>query len=87
MEFVNAIQTSFIKYFDFSTRSSRSEYWYFTLFISLITFIAVFIEYNPDPIDSEYTYTTYSEIILQTILIIPSTSLSVRRLHDINRSG
>ena len=59
MEFVNAIRTSLQKYFDFSTRSSRSE----------------------------YTYITNSEIIFDIIFTIPSISLSVRRLHDINRSG
>ena len=99
MGFTEAVKISFRKYFDFSTRSLRSEYWFFTLFIQIIYLLAIiysfFIEYL---IDGEIFH---SEVIsdllmLSTIIIffivslgttIPFIALCTRRLHDINRSG
>ena len=37
MNFITAIKTCFRKYADFSGRASRSEYWYFALFIALVS--------------------------------------------------
>ena len=93
MQFVDDVATSFRKYFDFSSRSSRSEYWFFTLFVFLICLVGYFIEYLIigdallDKLLSEPPIITNSEIIIYLATLIPSTSLSVRRLHDVNRSG
>jgi uncharacterized membrane protein YhaH (DUF805 family) len=91
MEFVNAINISLKKYFDFSTRSSRSEYWFFTLFVLLVSIIGYFLEYlfyqDLFLIKLDSGQMTYSELIVNILLTIPGVSLSVRRLHDINRSG
>ena len=38
MDFSSAISICFKKYFDFSGRASRSEFWYFVLFVSLLLF-------------------------------------------------
>ena len=35
LSFPDAVKKCFKKYFDFKGRASRSEYWYFTLFIVL----------------------------------------------------
>ena len=91
MEFVNAINISLKKYFDFSTRSSRSEYWFFTLFVFLVSIIGYFLEYlfyqDLFLIKLDSGQMTHSELIVNILLTIPGVSLSVRRLHDINRSG
>lgn len=60
--------------FDFNTRSSRAEFWWFTLFQILISVAIIIIL----PVLS----TLFSLIIL-----IPAISVSIRRLHDIKKSG
>jgi uncharacterized membrane protein YhaH (DUF805 family) len=93
MGFINDIKTSFRKYFDFSSRSSRSEYWFFSLFVFLISIAGYFIEYIIigdalfEKLLAEPPVKTYSEIIITLAILTPSISLSVRRLHDVNRSG
>ena len=63
------------KYAVFSGRARRAEYWYFYLFNFLIGFVLALI----------------SEGILAGIYslgtLIPGLAVSVRRLHDTNRSG
>ena len=63
------------KYFDFSGRSQRAEYW-IPLFINLFLFI-VLTSLELDILAGIF-------ILIQ---VIPSWSVSVRRLHDIGRSG
>jgi len=93
MQFVDDVKRSFIKYFDFSSRSSRSEYWFFTLFVFLIYLLGYFIEYLItgdalfDKLLAEPSIITNSEIIIYLATVIPTSSLYVRRLHDVNRSG
>ena len=93
MQFVDDVKRSFTKYFDFSSRSSRSEYWFFTLFVFLIDLLGYFIEYLItgdalfDKLLAEPSIITNSEIIIYLATVIPTSSLYVRRLHDVNRSG
>ena len=73
-----AVGICFKKYFVLKGRASRSEYWYFYLF-SLILYIIPFIIGGED-----------ADIfigLLFLILTIPSITVSVRRLHDIDKSG
>lgn len=75
----------FSRYFEFSGRSSRAEYWYFTAlmwFISLLILLAqeLFGEMAEVPL-------TAVNALFGLATFIPSISVGVRRLHDINRSG
>jgi uncharacterized membrane protein YhaH (DUF805 family) len=60
--------------FDFNTRSSRAEFWWFTLFQILISVAIIIIL----PVLS----TLFSLIVL-----IPGIAVAIRRLHDIGKSG
>jgi uncharacterized membrane protein YhaH (DUF805 family) len=77
------------KYTNFSDRASRQEFWLYTLAITLLSIIVSII----DPMISGVSWTESMDsfVTLSTILsiatFIPSLSVSVRRLHDINRSG
>ena len=71
---LNGIKLSFIKYFDFKTRSSRSEYNYFLAFIFFAEIILTLIDETIG-------------VIFSLAVLIPALSLSFRRLHDINKSG
>jgi uncharacterized membrane protein YhaH (DUF805 family) len=75
MDFVTAIKTCFTKYVGFAGRAPRSEYWYFTLFAAVLS-IALQTA-NLDQV----------AIFLSVVLFLPSLAVSVRRLHDIDRSG
>ena len=96
MSFVEAVKQYFIRWNDFNTRSSRSEYWWATLFAtfapSLFGFAVGFF------IGFTFSYAGFSEDVTMTIVgiaafamqiffIIASTALVVRRLHDVDKSG
>ena len=66
-------------YATFDGRATRSEYWYFILFNTIIS-IALLI------IDEIATGGILSIVYLLAILI-PSIAVATRRLHDINKSG
>ena len=82
VSFPEAVKLAFKNFFNFSDRSSRSEYWYFTLFIVLIligaTFLAALMPYVVFAIILPIGY---------IVCLIASLSLGVRRLHDIDRRG
>jgi uncharacterized membrane protein YhaH (DUF805 family) len=83
MGFTQAISSGFANYFNFKTRSSRSAYWYFVLFLAIVGLVTAIIDIgvfgasNIGPLNTIFTLAT----------LIPSIAVSVRRLHDIGRSG
>ncbi|UYM17088.1 DUF805 domain-containing protein [Endozoicomonas euniceicola] len=68
------------QYAVFSGRARRKEYWMFTLFNLLIAFAISFIEIMLGG------YGTIGSLYILAVLI-PAIAVSVRRLHDIDRSG
>jgi uncharacterized membrane protein YhaH (DUF805 family) len=102
MGFGEAIKTCFGKYASFTGRARRSEFWWFFLFWWLGTVIINLIDnaaglvlnLGTDTIDTSsgvITFTSGGLGILSTIwglvLLLPFLSVTVRRLHDTNRSG
>lgn len=80
----NALISSVKKTFDFKSRAGRIEYFSFVLVFSGII---KFIEKLVDPhisFDSEFLSVSF---LFSLVFIITQTSVSVRRLHDINLSG
>ena len=41
MSFIKSINNAFVKCFDFKTRATRSEFWYFYLFTTVIGFMGL----------------------------------------------
>ena len=82
VSFPTAVKLAFKNYFNFSDRSSRSEYWFFVLFIFLLE-IASFFLVTILPADTSAVIT----IVLYILYIIPSISVAVRILHDIDMRG
>ena len=78
------------QYSDFSTRARRKEYWMYSLFLTLFTFVVMFmdttlgLDFNMYDVSLGYGW-LYTIFSLATIL--PSLAVSVRRLHDIGKSG
>ena len=73
-------------YFKFSGRATRSEYWYFVLFGLLFSLAAMLIDFSIGTFYIEEGIGIFSSIYTLTILI-PSLAVTVRRLHDTNRSA
>lgn len=85
MGFFEAIKICLKKYATFSGRASRSEFWYFQLFIIIIIFAYPLLLFIIMP---ELLQIRGALILIFFIAIsIPSYAVSCRRLHDINRSG
>ncbi|MFM2344980.1 MAG: hypothetical protein RLZZ210_1592 [Pseudomonadota bacterium] len=89
------------RYADFKGRSSRSEYWYFLLFY-LIIFIILYSCVGKTAVDILLLGKSLNEaflggigffivlillIIFVLVSLIPSISITIRRLHDVGRSG
>ena len=85
MSFGQSIKTCFGKYIDWNGRASRSEFWYFQLFLFILYFIAGQIDSFVLGTELGQIGTTYIIVILGTML--PALCAQIRRLHDVNRSG
>ena len=72
---IAALQDGFNRYADFSGKSTRSQYWYFALGTTLITFAA-----------SLAAGEMFGNFVA-LITILPSISTAVRRMHDVGKSG
>lgn len=72
VSFGEAIKLYFVNYVNFTGRSTRSEYWWVVLFNILVSIVLAFIP--------------YVGYVISLAFIIPSLSLSIRRLHDIGKS-
>ena len=69
VNFQNAIRICFVKYADFTGRASRPEFWWFTLFMLLLT----------------AAFTSVSETfgsIFQIAMLLPFLAVGARRLRD-----
>lgn len=86
MDFKTALQTCLReKYADVKGRASRSEFWWFILFVVIVSMIlglvdtALFkpIAYQTGPLSA----------IFSLIVLIPTITVTARRLHDQNMSG
>lgn len=75
---INSVVICFSRYFDFEGRSSRSEFWHWQLFRVLLFLSLTFLE---TILFSGLNFT------FNLFLLIPEISVSIRRLHDTNKSG
>ena len=86
MHFIESTKNYFLKWNDFSTRISRSEFWWGNLGVTITSIIVNFaLVFLSDLVGF------FSGVVLlvpfQIFVLIASTALAVRRLHDINKSG
>ena len=96
MNFTDAVKAYFLKWNDFRSRSSRSEYWWATLFVTLASFPLGFIIGFVTTflfLIAGFSDTTMEIVVgivmlpIQIFIIIASTCLVIRRLHDVDKSG
>lgn len=92
MTFSQSIRTVFSKYATFQGRAGRPEFWWWVLFVILVSLVTQFIDgflIGPllgfDAFDSDGGQPL--SLLVSLGFLLPNLAVSVRRLHDIDRSG
>lgn len=79
MTFTEAVRSVFQNYANFNGRAMRSEFWYWQLFTVLVNIVIGIFQAGTDAPTLGFA--------VGLVLLIPGLTVSVRRLHDTNRSG
>lgn len=74
------------KYATFTGRARRKEFWFFELFVLLIALVLSLSDRMLGLLDDESGVGVLSGVFYLA-MFIPSLAVSVRRLHDTDRSG
>lgn len=82
MNFSTAVSTCFSNYVTFSGRAPRSEYWNWVLFVLIASVVLTAIDYGVFGYQAGLISGIFSLIVF-----LPGWAVTVRRLHDIGRSG
>jgi uncharacterized membrane protein YhaH (DUF805 family) len=72
---IESISDGFKRYAEFSGVSSRSQYWYFILGTTVISFII------------QSLLGDFGGNIFTLATIVPTIAVAVRRMHDVGKSG
>lgn len=80
--FLGALKDGFARYVDFKSRSTRSQFWWWTLWSLIIDVVTGFIDGdlwtgNFGPVN----------LLVSVAIFLPSLAVGIRRLHDTGRSG
>jgi len=86
VSFQNAVGLGFQHYFDFKGRSTRSEYWWWLLFVVLAGIALTIVDMGIGTFDYESGDGLLSGLF-KLATLIPGLALGARRLHDINKSA
>lgn len=96
MGFGEAIQSGFKNYVTWRGRATRSEFWWWMLFVylvqipfSIIYSISVqnLVNAGTLEIGMFFNWAYYLMLVVSLVLVLPSISVLIRRLHDTDRSG
>ncbi len=99
MGFMQAVRSGFSNYVTFSGRARRSEYWFWVLFAIIVASIALVLDmrFFPDSVTATAgvedgmasAQATGGPItaLVGLALFLPGLAMTIRRLHDTDRSG
>lgn len=90
MGFTEAVSSCFSKYITFSGRAARSEMWWFVLFSVIGSVVLGIVDSVVFGMMSGGMMSGNMGLLgglFSLVMICPSISVAVRRLHDTNRSG
>jgi uncharacterized membrane protein YhaH (DUF805 family) len=74
MTFFEAIERCFKKYAEFNGRACRSEFWWWVLFVFILSWGGQIISQS-------------FGTLVSLVTLLPSLAVAARRLHDTGRSG
>jgi uncharacterized membrane protein YhaH (DUF805 family) len=92
MTFQESVTVCFRKYTEFDGRAGRSEYWWFTLAVWLVTLVLGLLTLSGVDFDTEEfsgigLIGTGLMLVFWLAIIVPSIAVMVRRFHDRDMSG
>ena len=88
LSFPDAVRRCLTKYADFTGRAPRSEYWWFSLFLFLVFFGLAFVgAFFSVALGGGATGLEILPSLALLGFLLPSLAVSVRRLHDTDKSG
>ena len=92
MNLQTAIRTVFGKYATFSGRAARSEFWYWVLFIVLVSVALSMVDGAViAPMTGQEAFAPEAgqplQLLFNLATLLPTLAVTVRRLHDTDRSG
>ncbi|PID36283.1 MAG: DUF805 domain-containing protein [Rhodobacterales bacterium] len=94
MGFSESVRTAYSKYVTFSGRATRSEYWWFTLFYTIVVLVLVFVDstmFGTVRTDATSFSASTETPILTSIFVLttalPMLAVVIRRLHDTDHTG
>lgn len=76
-----------LRYFEFSGRTSRMQYWMFQLFMLTLLVGAVFADFQLTGVLPDRTHLGFFTLFAVIVHVVPGITVTVRRLHDSGRSG
>lgn len=77
MTFMESVRTCFDKILTIDGRARRSEFWYFALFVWIVSFILNLIFKDGNIVAR----------LITLVLNVATITVSIRRLHDVGKSG
>jgi uncharacterized membrane protein YhaH (DUF805 family) len=86
MNFGQAIKSGFVNYVTFSGRAPRSEFWYWALFVVLVTIAAGILDRGLFDFEESTTTGVFGPLA-SLVFFLPGLAVAARRLHDLDRSA
>lgn len=83
---MNSYFTTLKKYTDFTGRSSRKEYWFFVFINAVFSIVLYLVDLSIGTYNPHIGLGVLGGLFGLAVLL-PSIAVSVRRLHDTERSG
>lgn len=80
MKMMDAVFNVFSQYAEFGGRARRAEYWNFALFVFVVNSVLGLLGKNMQ-------FFVWIAGVFSLVIFIPNLALSVRRMHDIGKSG
>jgi len=74
-DLTNAVKDAFSRFIDFGGVSTRSQYWYYIL-PTTVAYVGVGIAFGEN-----------GQNALSLIVLLPTIAVSIRRMHDVGKSG
>jgi uncharacterized membrane protein YhaH (DUF805 family) len=84
MPFPDAVRTCLNKYADLTGRATRSEFWWFFLFLWLVLVVA---DITDSVLGTHFGPVGLIEILAFLALVLPLAAVGGRRLHDTSKSA
>src|SRR5437773_1874085 len=80
MTFKEALRAGIDNATNFEDRATRAEFWWWALLVAIVGLAATFLS-------AILPFSGALAFFFLVMLIVPTTSLAVRRLHDLDRPG